>query len=96
VGTRRATRAPDFEEASHGIHLIPLAAAIGYAFASLRVLNQYERGVTFFLGRYTTTKGPGLVWVPAGFARMKRVSLRIVALDVPPQDVITRDNISVR
>jgi regulator of protease activity HflC (stomatin/prohibitin superfamily) len=45
--------------------LIPLAAAVGYALASLRVLNQYERGVTFFLGRYTRTKGPGLVWVPA-------------------------------
>ena len=76
--------------------LIPLAAAIGYTLLSLRVLNQYERGVVFFLGRYTQTKGPGLVFLPFGLARMKRVSLRIVALDVPPQDVITRDNISVK
>jgi regulator of protease activity HflC (stomatin/prohibitin superfamily) len=73
-----------------------LAAILVYTFASLRVLNQYERGVVFLLGRYTATKGPGLIVVPAGFARMKRVSLRVVAIDVPAQDVITRDNISVK
>ena len=76
--------------------LIALGAAVVYTFASLRVLNQYERGVAFFLGRFSGTKGPGLVFLPAGFATMKRVSLRIVALDIPPQDVITRDNVSVR
>jgi regulator of protease activity HflC (stomatin/prohibitin superfamily) len=76
--------------------LIPLALMAGYALASLRVLKQYERGVVFFLGRYTGTKGPGLAFVPLGLARMKAVSLRIVAIDVPPQDVITRDNISVK
>jgi regulator of protease activity HflC (stomatin/prohibitin superfamily) len=76
--------------------LIPFAVAIGYLLLSLRVLNQYERGVMFLLGRYTRTRGPGLLFVPFGLARMKRVSLRIVALDVPPQDVITRDNISVK
>lgn len=75
---------------------IPLALAIGYALSSLRVLNQYERGVVFFLGRYTKTAGPGLVVIPLGLSRMKRVSLRIVALDIPAQDVITRDNISVK
>ena len=75
--------------------LIPLAVAAAWAFSSLRVLNQYERGVVFFLGKYTGTKGPGLVFVPTGFARLKRVSMRVVALDVPPQEVITRDNISV-
>ncbi len=76
--------------------LAAIAAAVVYVFASLRVLNQYERGVAFFLGRFSGTKGPGLVLLPAGFATMKRVSLRIVALDIPPQDVITRDNVSVR
>lgn len=76
--------------------LISLAAIAAYAFGSLRVLNQYERGVVFFLGRYTATKGPGLVVVPLGLARMKRVSLRVVAIDIPAQDVITRDNISVK
>ncbi|HKP28190.1 MAG TPA: slipin family protein [Gemmatimonadales bacterium] len=72
-----------------------LAALVAYSFGSLRILRQYQRGVTFFLGRYWGTKGPGLVFVPLGFASMKRVSLRIVAVDVPPQDVITRDNVSV-
>ena len=76
--------------------LIPLAAAVGYVLAGLRVLNQYERGVMFLLGKYTETRGPGLSFVPPGFMRMKRVSMRIVAIDVPPQDVITRDNISVK
>jgi regulator of protease activity HflC (stomatin/prohibitin superfamily) len=73
-----------------------LAVAVIYSFLSLRVIHQYERAVSFFLGRYWGTKGPGLIFLPAGFARQKRVSLRIVALDIPPQDVITRDNVSVK
>ena len=77
-------------------YLIPLAVAVLYSFLSLRVLRQYERGVTFFLGRFWGTKGPGLIFLPAGLAGQKRVSLRIVALDIPPQDVITRDNVSVK
>jgi regulator of protease activity HflC (stomatin/prohibitin superfamily) len=77
--------------------LIPaLAVAVVYSFLSLRVLRQYERGVAFFLGRFWATKGPGLVFLPAGFASQKRVSLRIAAVDIPPQDVITRDNVSVK
>ncbi len=76
--------------------LIPAAVVVTYLFLSLRVLRQYERGVTFFLGKFWGTKGPGLVFLPAGFANQKRVSLRIVALDIPPQDVITRDNVSVK
>ena len=75
--------------------LISLALAGGYVLSSLRVLKQYERGVVFFLGKYTSTKGPGLIFVPTVFARMKRVSMRVVAVDIPPQEVITRDNISV-
>jgi regulator of protease activity HflC (stomatin/prohibitin superfamily) len=77
--------------------LIPaLGVAVIYSFLSLRVLRQYERGVSFFLGRFWGTKGPGLIFLPAGFANQKRVSLRIAALDIPPQDVITRDNVSVK
>jgi regulator of protease activity HflC (stomatin/prohibitin superfamily) len=76
--------------------LIPLGLAVTYVLASMKVLNQYERGVVFFLGKYTETRGPGLSLVPALFAHMKKVSLRIVAIDVPPQDVITKDNISVK
>ncbi len=73
-----------------------LTGLVAYSFLSLRILRQYERGVSFFLGRYWGTKGPGLVFVPFVFAHLKRVSLRIVALDIPPQDVITRDNVSVK
>ncbi|HEY9226585.1 MAG TPA: slipin family protein [Gemmatimonadaceae bacterium] len=76
--------------------IIPLGAALFYLMSSLRVLNQYERGVVFFLGKHTGTRGPGLVFIPFIFARMKRVSMRVVAMDIPAQDVITRDNISVK
>jgi regulator of protease activity HflC (stomatin/prohibitin superfamily) len=76
--------------------VLVLAIAVAYSFMSLRVLRQYERGVSFFLGRFWGTKGPGLVFIPAGFANQKRVSMRTMALDIPSQDVITRDNVSVR
>lgn len=69
---------------------------LAYVLSSIRVLTQYERGVVFFLGRYTGTRGPGLVVVPPVLARMKRVSMRVVVMDIPAQDVITRDNISVK
>ncbi|HET7583483.1 MAG TPA: slipin family protein [Gemmatimonadaceae bacterium] len=77
------------------LYAIAVAAGL-YVLTGLRVLKQYERGVMFVLGRYTATRGPGLVFVPPIFASMRRVSLRIVALDIPAQDVITRDNISVK
>jgi regulator of protease activity HflC (stomatin/prohibitin superfamily) len=76
--------------------LFAAGIGVGYIFASLRILRQYERGVVFFLGKYQRTKGPGLIFLPLGFAMQKRVSLRIMALDIPPQDVITRDNVSVK
>ena len=57
--------------------LLPaLLLVVGYSFGSLRVLRQYERGVSFFLGKYWGTKGPGLTFVPLGFAQMKRMTLR--------------------
>ena len=67
-----------------------------YLFSGLRVLREYERAVYFFLGRSWGAKGPGLIYLPPLFARMQRVSLRVMALDIPPQDVITRDNISIK
>jgi regulator of protease activity HflC (stomatin/prohibitin superfamily) len=73
-----------------------LAVVVLYLFGSLRIIRQYERAVTFFLGRFWGTKGPGLLFIPAIFAHAKRISLRIVALDITPQDVITRDNVSVK
>jgi regulator of protease activity HflC (stomatin/prohibitin superfamily) len=72
------------------------ATLAAYFLGSLRVLNQYERGVYFVLGKYRGTRGPGLLLVPPIFARMKTVSMRVVAMDIPAQDVITRDNISVK
>jgi len=76
--------------------LVPLVIAFGYVLGSLRVLNQYERGVVFLLGKYIGTRNPGISVVPLALARMKKVSLRIMAIDIPAQDVITRDNISVK
>ena len=64
--------------------------------SSLRILYEYQRGVVFRLGRLTSAKGPGLVFlVPFGIERMRKMDLRIVALDIPPQETITRDNVSV-
>ena len=64
--------------------------------ASLKVLNEYERGVIFRLGRIIAAKGPGLIILIPIIDRIVKVSLRLVALDVDPQDVITRDNVSVK
>ena len=64
---------------------------------SLRILFEYERGVVFRLGKLTQAKGPGLIFlVPFGIERLRKMDLRIVALDIAPQDTITRDNVSVR
>ncbi len=65
-------------------------------FASIRILREYERGVMFTLGRYTGTKGPGLFLMVPIIQQMVRVDLRIIVNDVPPQDVISRDNVSVK
>jgi len=64
--------------------------------ASLRILREYERGVVFMLGRFWKVKGPGLVIILPGIQQMVRVDLRTVVFDVPSQDVISRDNVSVK
>lgn len=70
---------------------------VGALGTSLRILKEYERAVVFRLGRVRPLRGPGVVFlVPYGVERMERVSLRIIAMDIPPQDVITRDNVSVK
>jgi regulator of protease activity HflC (stomatin/prohibitin superfamily) len=77
--------------------LIVIAIAAFYLFSSIKILNEYERGVVFRLGKLLPQpKGPGVVLVFAPIDRMVRVSLRTIVLDVPPQDVITRDNVSVK
>jgi len=65
-------------------------------FATIKILPEYERGVILTLGRYTGTKGPGLVLLLPAVQRMIRVDLRVTVMDVPPQDVISLDNVSVR
>jgi len=64
--------------------------------ASVRILREYERAVVFTLGRFWMVKGPGLFLLIPGVQQMVRVDLRTIVLDVPPQDVITRDNVSVK
>ncbi|HXJ08406.1 MAG TPA: SPFH domain-containing protein, partial [Burkholderiales bacterium] len=63
---------------------------------SLRILREYERGVVFQLGRFWAVKGPGLILLVPAVQQMVRIDLRTVVLDVKPQDVITRDNVSVK
>ncbi len=67
-----------------------------FLFMAIKILNEYERGVIFRLGRIIDHKGPGIIILIPVIDRMVRVSLRTVAMDVPPQDVITRDNVSVK
>jgi len=64
--------------------------------ASLRILREYERGVVFMLGRFWKVKGPGLILIIPGIQQMVRVGLRTVVMDVPSQDVVSRDNVSVK
>jgi hypothetical protein len=73
-----------------------VVAAAALAAASVRVLREYERGVVFRLGRVINEKGPGLVLLIPAVDRMVRVSLRTITLRIPPQEVITRDNVPVR
>ena len=78
-----------------GYGFIPVVLLMLVA-ASLRILREYQRGVVFQLGRFWKVKGPGLVIIIPGIQQMVRVDLRTVVMDVPPQDVITRDNVSVK
>jgi regulator of protease activity HflC (stomatin/prohibitin superfamily) len=72
------------------------ALVLLFLYSSIRILREYERGVVFTLGRYTGTKGPGLILLYPFVQQMVRVDLRVVVDEVPPQDVISRDNVSVK
>jgi len=76
--------------------ILAIVLAILFLSAAIKVLREYERGVVFRLGRVIDTKGPGLIIIIPIVDKLIRVSLRLVAMDVPPQDVITRDNVSVK
>jgi len=66
------------------------------AASAIKILREYERGVVFRLGRLIGAKGPGIIFIIPGVDKLLRISLRLVTLDIPPQDVITRDNISIK
>jgi regulator of protease activity HflC (stomatin/prohibitin superfamily) len=76
--------------------IIPALLLIFLVISAIRILNEYERGVLFTLGRYTATRGPGLILVIPIVQRMVKMDLRTIVLDVPTQDVISRDNVSVK
>lgn len=76
--------------------IVPVILLLFLLVSAIRVLNEYERGVIFTLGRYTGTKGPGIIIVIPVVQRMVRLDLRTIVLDVPTQDVISRDNVSVK
>ena len=79
------------------ISLLVIVIFIAFILASaIRILKEYERGVIFRLGRIIGTKGPGLILLIPIIDKMQKVSLRLITLDVPPQDVITRDNVSIK
>ncbi len=73
-----------------------LVVIVVLVFSSFRILREYERGVVFMLGRFWKVKGPGMIIIWPGIQTMVKVDLRIVVMDVPPQDVISRDNVSVK
>ena len=75
---------------------IVIAAIVLLIMSSLKILQEYQRGVVFFLGRFYGVKGPGLVIVIPVLQQMVKVDLRTVVMDVPPQDVISHDNVSVK
>jgi regulator of protease activity HflC (stomatin/prohibitin superfamily) len=79
-----------------GVFCIPAVILAIFLMASLRVLKEYQRGVVFRLGKVIGLKGPGLIFVFPVIDVLKKVDLRVIAMDVPPQDVITKDNVSVK
>jgi regulator of protease activity HflC (stomatin/prohibitin superfamily) len=76
--------------------LILAIVALMFLFAAIRILREYERGVIFTLGRFTGVKGPGLIILVPFIQQLVKVDLRVVVHNVPPQDVISRDNVSVK
>ncbi len=76
-----------------GIILLLIAIVL---WNTIKILKEYERGVVFFLGRFQTVKGPGLIILVPFFQTMTKVDLRVIVMDVPTQDVISRDNVSVK
>ena len=77
-------------------YLLLVVLVVTFLSAAIRILREYERGIVFTLGRFTGVKGPGLIILIPFAQQMVKVDLRVVVQDVPPQDVITRDNVTVK
>jgi regulator of protease activity HflC (stomatin/prohibitin superfamily) len=84
------------KEEDNMFYILAVVLIIFFLYAAIKILREYERGVIFRLGRVIKTKGPGLIILIPVIDKMVRVSLRLVAMDVPSQDVITRDNVSLK
>ena len=78
------------------ITLFVVGLVVLFLFSSIKILKEYERGVIFLLGRFQTVKGPGIIIVIPGIQQMVKRDLRVIVMDVPTQDVISRDNVSVK
>src|SRR5690606_42129055 len=92
AGKTANAREVNMEWGFAGVLFVVLAIVV----ASFRILREYQRAVIFMLGRFWKVKGPGLILVIPGVQQMVRVDLRTIVLDVPTQDVISRDNVSVK
>ena len=77
-------------------YLLLVVVVVMFLSAAIHILREYERGIVFTLGRFTGVKGPGLIILIPFAQQMVKVDLRVVVQDVPPQDVITRDNVTVK
>ena len=81
---------------SQAVAFFLIGVLVVFVISMIRILNEYERGVVFTLGRYSSTKGPGLILIIPFLQQMVKMQLRTVVMDIPSQDVISRDNVSVR
>ncbi len=79
-----------------GFFIVPLVVVLIVLFISLRILQQYERGVVFFLGKFQSVYSPGVCFVIPAIQSMVRVDMRTIVMDIPSQDVISRDNVTVK
>src|SRR5690554_8108231 len=77
-------------------YLVPVVLLFMLIAASIRILPEYKRGVVFFLGRFQSVKGPGLIIIIPGIQKMEVVDLRVITMGVPEQDVISQDNVTVK
>jgi regulator of protease activity HflC (stomatin/prohibitin superfamily) len=78
------------------VYMVITGLVLLFLFSAIKILKEYERGVIFLLGRFQKVKGPGLIIVIPGIQQMTRVELRVIVMDVPSQDVISKDNVSVK